>query len=265
MIDLHLHLLPSVDDGPQSMGDSLEMLGLASTLGFSTLVATPHLQDRLDDGYQSLVTETYQQLIADADRSGIEILRGFEIRIDPALPGWLEAGDPITLAGTRTVLVELPFAGWPTYTDRVLFDVMAAGYRVLLAHPERYAVAMQQPDLLFDLHDRGVLFQVTTGSLAGLFGNPARDLAERLLRRGMVDVLASDAHSAGRRFVSVSEGLDRARELVGADAVQRLTVTNPHAILNDAEIEPLPMTEIQFAANGGKSPFARVRQLLPGR
>ena len=97
-----------------------------------------------------------------------------------------------------TLLVELPFVGWPTFTERVLFDVQAAGYRVLLAHPERYEAVMNDPDVLIPLRERGILMQLTTGSLAGLFGKRSKEVSEQLLREGSIDILASDAHSAGR-------------------------------------------------------------------
>lgn len=254
-----------MDDGPETTAESVAMLHLAESLGFSTLVATPHLQERLSRAYQTHVERSLETVRTSANGSSITVKSGYEVRIDPALPAWLKDGDPIALAGTQTVLVELPFSGWPAYTERVLFDVQTAGYRVLLAHPERYTAAIENPDLLLALHDRGVLFQVTTGSIAGLFGKPARSLSELLLRRGAVDILASDAHSSGRRFVSVTEGLARAEELVGADRVRELTVTNPLAILNDQEIARPDSGAVIDGTGRGRSPMSFVRQFLPGR
>jgi protein-tyrosine phosphatase len=264
LIDLHLHLLPSVDDGAQDLAETVAMAELARSLGYTKLVATPHLQSRLDPTYAAHIAAAWDKASQPVNATGIELARGFEIRIDPLLPAWLEAGDQISLAGSQTLLVELPFAGWPIYTERTLFDVMSAGYRVLLAHPERYSAAMDDPSLLAVLHDRGVLFQVTTGSLAGLFGRPARSLAERLLREGKVDVLASDAHSAGRRFVSVSDGLAIARSLVGERRVRELVEVNPQAILNDEEIVSADQT-VSGRPSTERSRLARVRQLLPRR
>ncbi len=265
MIDLHLHILPDVDDGPGTLDESRDMLRLATSFGFSTLVATPHLQSRISDDYLELVDEAYAQLRPHADASGIELKRGFEVRIDPGLPAWLRAGDPVALGSSHTVLVELPFSGWPTFTEHVLFEVQAAGFTPLLAHPERYTAAMEDPDLLLNLHERGVLFQVTTGSVSGLFGRGAKTLSELLLRRGAVDILASDAHSAGRRFVSVTEGLARATELVGEQRVRELTVLNPAALLADRAPIRAEVTLSSSRNASGKSAIARVRQFLPGR
>ena len=87
------------------------------------------------------------------------------------------------------------------------------------------------------LAERGVLMQVTAGSIAGLFGKPAQRCAEMMLKEGISTVLASDAHSAGQRFVSVADGIARANELIGDQRVRQLLYDNPKALL---ESRPLP-------------------------
>jgi protein-tyrosine phosphatase len=242
------------------------MLRLAGSLGYTDLVATPHLHDRLAAPYSERVTEERAWLVSVARELGIDLRPGFEIRLSPDTARQLEAGDPITLAGSRTALVELPFAGWPVFTDQALFDIMTAGFRPLLAHPERYAAALDNPRLIYALHERGVLLQLTTGSLAGLFGKRSREVAEQFLCDGIVDVLASDAHSAGRRFVSVAEGIARATDLVGYERVDQLTQANPAALLAD---QPLPPPAVTRPGTGAESKWrqslTRVKHLIAGR
>jgi protein-tyrosine phosphatase len=266
VLDLHIHILAQIDDGPSSRDESASMLSLAASLGYSQLVATPHLLDSLTDDYAQRVAEEHNWLSPVAREYGVELKSGFEVRVTPDIGSRLECGEPITLGGSRGVLVELPFAGWPTFTDQALFDIMAAGYRPLLAHPERYAAVIENPTLIYDLHERGVLMQLTTGSLTGLFGKRTSEVSEQLLRAGLVDILASDAHSAGRRFVSVVDGLARASELVGADKVRQLTQDNPAALLAD---EPLPESvQVQpetLVENGWRQPFNRIRHMIPRR
>jgi protein-tyrosine phosphatase len=266
VLDLHLHILADVDDGPTDRDESEAMLRLAASLGYTELVATPHLKDPLTSPYAERVAEERAWLTSVADDLGITLRPGFEIRLAPDTARQLEAGDPITLAGSRTALVELPFAGWPVFTDQALFDIMTAGFRPLLAHPERYAAALDNPGLIYALYERGVLLQLTTGSLAGLFGKRSREVAEQFLTDGIVDVLASDAHSAGRRFVSVAEGIARAGELVGEERVAQLTGANPAALLAD---QPLPAPAAATpSTNGGprwRQSLTRVRHFIPGR
>ncbi len=266
MLDLHLHILANVDDGPGDRDESEAMLRLASSIGFTHLVATPHLHEALASPYKDRVAEEQSWLSSIAEEVGITLKNGFEIRLSPDLGKRLESGEPVTLGGSRTVLVELPFAGWPTFTDQALFDVMTSGFRPLLAHPERYAAALDNPDLIYALHDRGVMMQLTTGSLAGLFGKRSREVAEQFLRDGIVEILASDAHSAGRRFVSVAEGIARAKELLGSERTQQLTVDNPRALLTG---QPLPAPAIGYERTIGepkwRQSLTRVKHLIPRR
>jgi protein-tyrosine phosphatase len=239
MIDLHLHLLPAVDDGAASIDISLAMLDLADDLGFTTLVATPHLDGALRSTYESKVRHALATLIEAATQHGsmIAIELGFEIQLAPDLPARLAAGERSCLAGSETVLVELPFAGWPNFAEQTLFDLQTLGARPLLAHPERYSAVQSDIGKALDVVERGVMLQVTIGSLVGLFGKPAQRIAEQLLREDAATVLASDAHSAGQRFVSVADGLARAEQLIGPGRARQLVYDNPKALL---ENKPLP-------------------------
>jgi len=266
VLDLHLHILANVDDGPADRDESEAMLRLAASIGYTQLVATPHLHEKLGSPYQERVADERHWLSSVAEEVGITLGGGFEIRLSPDLGKRLESGEPVTLAGSRTVLVELPFAGWPTFTDQALFDVMTAGFRPLLAHPERYTAALDNPDLIYALHDRGVMMQLTTGSLAGLFGRRSREVAEQFLRDDVVEILASDAHSAGRRFVSVAEGIARAEELVGARRTAQLTDDNPRALLADQQLLT-PATDYDRAITEPRwrQSLSRFKHLIPRR
>jgi protein-tyrosine phosphatase len=237
MIDLHLHLLPAIDDGAANLDVSRAMIDRAQSMGFDTLIATPHLDGPLSQEYRSRVAAAWTEIAPIAAAAGIQVGQGYEIKLSPDLPHRLERGEPVTLAGGRTVLVELPFVGWPNYTEQSLFDIQAAGFRPLLAHPERYVDAHRDVDRLLQLAERGIAQQVTFGSLAGVFGKQVQHVAEELLRRDAATVLATDAHSAGQRFELVEKGLARAQALIGPARARQLVKDNPRALLRD---EPLP-------------------------
>ncbi|MEA2527391.1 MAG: protein-tyrosine phosphatase [Thermomicrobiales bacterium] len=247
MIDLHLHLLPAVDDGAQSLDVSRAMIERARAAGFSTLVATPHLDGPLTPEYRARIAAAWSEVAPIAAAAGIQVAQGYEIKLSPNLAHRLAQGEPVTLAGGRAVLVELPFVGWPNYTEQSLFDLQAAGYRPLLAHPERYVDTHRDVDRLVELAERGVAQQVTFGSLVGLFGKRVQDVAEELLKRDAATVLATDAHSAGQRFETVERGFARARALVGTARLTQLVSDNPRALLRD---EPLP-TPMPHSADEG--------------
>jgi protein-tyrosine phosphatase len=233
MIDLHSHLLPGIDDGAPTLDVSLAMLDAYVANGFRTVTTTPHLMNRLDATYRERVEKAFAQVEPHASERGISLVRGFEIRLSPDLPQQLAQGDLIAYEGTRVVLVDLPFTEWPLYADSILFGVQTAGYRVVLAHPERYPAIQADPAKADDLVGRGIVLQVTIGSFSGAFGKRAKRAAEALLERGVVQVLATDAHSAGHRMAAVPSGMRRLEELLGPDQLQRLLIEAPATLLND--------------------------------
>lgn len=242
MIDLHLHLLPDVDDGARSIAVADEMLGLAKRCGFQTLVTTPHLVEPLTDAYQSHIDGALAEVRELAESRQMEVLLGYEAMLTQDLPQRLAAGEPITLAGSRTLLVELPFTAWPHHAETTLFALQTAGYRPVLAHPERYVTLMNDPDRGLLLARRGVILQVTIGSLAGLFGRRVQQTAETWLRAGAVDLVASDAHSAGHRLSAVPKGLAQLERIVGRAEARRMTLEVPDALLRDTA---LPSAAVQ--------------------
>lgn len=238
MIDLHLHLLPGIDDGAASMDESRAMLAAAQALGFRELVVTPHLLERLQPAEQWRIAAALAAVAEAAVPFGLHVRLGYEVALTPDLPARLEADEPITLAASRAILVELPVVGWPTYTDSILFALQAGGYRPLLAHPERYLSVQQNPAMALDLASRGVMLQVTYGSFVGLFGKAAQRSAELLLRHRAIHVLASDAHSAGHRLVAVERARARVIKLAGEEMTRAMTTDIPRALLDD---QPLPI------------------------
>ncbi|MGH2530821.1 MAG: tyrosine-protein phosphatase [Thermomicrobiales bacterium] len=243
VIDTHIHLLPGIDDGAGSMEVAREMIARAREVGFRTLVATPHLRDPLAPANRQRVEEALAEVQAVAAAAGIEVRLGYEIMLGPHLPARLANGEAVTMAGSRAVLVEVPFSAWPHYAEQTLFALQLDGYRPVLAHPERYLAVQQDPTRAIEMAARGIVLQVTIGSLVGLFGRAGRQTAETLILSGAAQLVATDAHSAGRRFTTAVEGLHRLRELIGEERAAQLTDGVPRALLADAplpELAPLP-------------------------
>ena len=257
MIDLHLHLLSDVDDGAASMAVTEAMLDRAQRWGFHTLVATPHLVGPLTGAYQSHIDGVLAETQGLAETRQIEVLLGYEVVLTPELPRRLAAGEPITLAGSRAVLVELPIAAWPNHAETTMFALQTAGYRPILAHPERYMTLRDDPDRAIELAERGVMLQVTIGSLAGLFGKRVQHAAETWLRAGAVDLVATDAHSAGHRLSAVPEGLAQLERIIGSAEVRRVTEDVPAALLRDAPL-PARVAESKNAISRWPTPLARM-------
>jgi protein-tyrosine phosphatase len=219
------------------------MLQHLARLGFTRVVATPHLMEPLGFDYQVRVQAALERLRPIASEFGIELELGYEHMVDPGLAGRLSRGEPSTLAGSMAVLVELPLLGWNYEADRHLFDLEQSGYRPILAHPERYVEVHRRPELVMALAARGVVLQITIASLAGVYGretrNSARNLIDLAIESDAHVVLATDAHSLGRRLTDVPAGLAwiERRHRHGAAIVRWATSGVPSALLAN---EPVP-------------------------
>lgn len=243
MIDVHLHVLPGIDDGSSSFEISASMLASLAGLGVTRIVATPHLMEPLTADYQHLAMATLDALQPEAASHGVAIGLGYEHLLVPSLAERLEAGEQSTMAGSSAVLVELPFVGWPQHAESSLFALRMAGYVPILAHPERYLEVQKDPELAIGAGERGAVLQLTSGSFAGVYGKAversARTLIYLAIERDVPFILASDAHSDGQRLARVPAGLEWIRSHVaqGDLAVEWSSTVLPSLLLRNA---PLP-------------------------
>jgi len=245
MYDLHSHILPGVDYGPESMEDAVEMARVAADLGTIAMVATPHREDVTENLSVRDVRERLDAFKVELEGRGIalELLMGMENHLDMELPDALSQGLALPIAGSRYALVELPFFGRPNYMEEVLFQLQLQGVTPLLAHPERIEAVQKDPDLLAGFVERGMLSQITAGSIVGHFGGRVKRLTRSLLRRGLVHVIASDTHYAhGPRSPLLSEGVEAAAALVGEERARAMVVGTPEAIIGDCQLEFEPPT-----------------------
>ena len=245
MYDIHCHMLPSLDDGPASLEDAISMAEMAQEDGIQVVVATPHAADILQKGGPDALSGYVEGFDQELRARGLKVrvLCGTECKLTPELPEQVVQGTVRTLNGSRYLLVELDFLQYSPYTLHILFQVQLARFVPVIAHPERQATILRRPQLAEELVSRGAVLQLTAGSLLGVFGKAAHRSAETLLRRGLVHVIASDAHAAtGDRLPLLSPVLEAVQRVVGSHGAQLLLVDNPRAIVEDHTIQPLPAT-----------------------
>ena len=237
MIDTHLHILPGVDDGPETMQESLMLAQALVQEGIRFAVATPHYNDEFPQRSAAEIQNRVNDMQRELDRYGIplRLFAGHEVLIKPGLVEDIKAGRLATLNGSRYLLLELWNTSWLPETERVLFELMAQGIIPILAHPERYRAIQQDPDCLAELLRQGVMTQLTASSLVGIQGNTARRCAEKLLKKGLIHCIASDAHGLAKRPPGVMRGLQRAAELLGQAQVHHMVERCPAAIVNNEE------------------------------
>ena len=235
MVDLHCHILPGLDDGPRESEESIAMARLAYDRGTTRLIATPHC--RKGGAGKVLESVEYMRQQLQCLDLPLKLYPGMEIFATEQTPQLLQEGKLLTLNGSRYPLVEFDFEGDGRLPGKILQELRDAGYRPIIAHPERYIFLQQDPRLLNEWVDLGCLLQLNTGSLTGRFGPVCQDLAFSLVDRGFASAVASDAHGFDRR----RPRLDRAWELLAHSfsptAAAVLLEENPKKILKNESIQ----------------------------
>lgn len=192
MIDIHSHILHGVDDGAESLAEAAGMVRAAGAAGVRFIIATPHYRDAaLAPGQVARSLCELQESIAD---TGVTLLPGFEVMLDGLFSEeWLDGRVP-TLGVSRFLLVEFPLNHIPQCSLDVLKRLQQKGLQPIMAHPERNYDFAATPELLARYVETGCLVQLDAGSITGGFGAKAGKLARKLLDRGWVHFVASDAH-----------------------------------------------------------------------
>lgn len=252
LVDLHCHILWSVDDGARSPEEFLAMSRGLVGLGFSDAAPSPHSPAMwrygrvppLERARELLLAENVPlQLHANAENTTEpEDVLGLKSRTSPSgasIGSLLSTGrtgwETVTVAGGRYVLMELPHATPVLGFHRILELVAATGHRALIAHPERCYHFRQNPDDVDLALDKGACFQLDAMSLAGAYGGAARTLALQLLDEGIYDLAGSDIHRP-EDLETLSESLELLRRHEGADEFNRLFRDNPRRVLRGEDI-----------------------------
>ena len=239
MIDLHSHVLPGVDDGPETLAGSLDILRAAAEDGIARIAATPHVRDDFPTTAEAMERGVVGLNAAARDAGiAVEVLTGGEIDREFAHSLDDETLRRFGLGGNPGVLLlEFPYHGWPPELRELVFRLAVRGFQVVLAHPERNRDVQQSPGRLEELVDAGVLVQLTAGSLDGRLGRPAEACARTLLDEELAHLIASDAHAPAIRAV----GMAAAAAAVGDAPLARwLTEDVPYALVTGSPPPPRP-------------------------
>lgn len=241
MIDVHLHILPGVDDGPATLADALSLARTLVQEGVRVAVATPHYNDEYPQRPAREIIERVVDLQRELDRYAIplRLLAGHEALIQPGLVEDIQLGRVATLNGSRYLLLELWNNAWLPDTERVIFELRAFGVVPVLAHPERYRALQQDTHRLAALLEQGVLTQLTASSLVGMQGSSARKCAESFLKQGLIHCIASDGHGLTRRPPALRRSLQCAQRMLDQAGLQQVIETTPAAIIQNHDFSAL--------------------------
>lgn len=239
MIDVHCHILPEVDDGPNSWEMALEMCEIAARDGITHIVATPHANHNFEyDRKQNALKldELRKRAPGSLNFSlGCDFHFSYE-NVEDAVAH----PDRYAITGTNYLLIELSdYSIPPAMTDN-MFQLNSVGLTLILTHPERNPILQSHPQTVLSWANAGCVVQVTASSLVGSWGKVAKKTARWLMDRDAVHVLASDAHDPLRRPPLLSEAAEIAADWTNDDVARALVDDNPRAIINDEKLPYFP-------------------------
>jgi protein-tyrosine phosphatase len=209
--DMHSHFLPGIDDGSKDIADSLSLLRSMVDMGYKTIITTPHV---FIDYYPN-TTETIQnalklaQNVLKENNINVELRAAAEYYMDDYFSNLLEK-EPLLTIHKNEVLVEFSMVYEPPQLAQTLFKMQTAGYKPIIAHPERYIFFHRDISKYEELKDRGCLLQMNMLSIAGYYGQNVKMVAEQLLAKGLYDYCGSDAHH--EKHISVLKAMACSRD-----------------------------------------------------
>lgn len=214
--DIHSHLVPGIDDGSPDVEESLSLLRQLQSLGYTSIVTTPHIKWDRYPNTRHTIAEGLELLKAAMEKAGIEmnIRAAAEYFLDDHFQGLLDNHEPLLTIDENKVLVEFSFYAEPFQPHDTFFRIQTAGYQPVLAHPERYGYYHDKREVYKTLKSTGVLFQLNLLAVTGYYGKKAQGISEWLLKEGMYDFCGTDLHHAKH-----AEGL---RELASSRQLQVL-------------------------------------------
>ncbi|MDZ5470437.1 CpsB/CapC family capsule biosynthesis tyrosine phosphatase [Bacillus sp. 31A1R] len=206
MIDIHSHVLPFLDDGPDSYEHFKELARQAVSSGVTHLVATPHHNRRYENPKDKIIKHiSHCNQYLKMKNINLTIYPGQEYRIHREILNPQKENEILTINQGNYLLLELPPHEVPDYTNEVIYELLLKSITPIIVHPERNKELQNNPSMIYEFVQEGALIQLTAGSVIGKFGGNVKKLASRLIDHQLVHVLASDAHNIHTRGFCLDE------------------------------------------------------------
>ncbi len=237
MIDFHSHIIPGVDDGSKSVEETYNMIVEAKDAGFTDIIMTSHFTSHYyEPNPQELMLwkEKLQEII-NIKGIGVNLHSGMEIYVSDRLDELYKSGKLLTIGKSKYILIELPINASINYLDNILYIIESLGLKLILAHPERYIYVQNNPSLIDEYIDKGILLQCNFGSIIGQYGKMAEQTMKKMLKSGQVDFLGSDCHRENSVYKTIPEAVRKIKSLIGEEEFDRITNINPNMVLEDKD------------------------------
>ena len=192
--DMHSHLIPKIDDGAQTIEESLEMISILKELGFSKIITTPHTMSDCYKNTPEIILNGLEDVKVELEKMkmNISVDAASEYYVDFEFQESINMSNFLTF-GPKYILIEFPFMDKPREVDEVIFQLQLAGYNVVLAHPERYLYYTIQD--LKRLTERGVFLQLNLLSITGYYSDKVKKSSEKLIQEDLISFVGTDCHN----------------------------------------------------------------------
>lgn len=196
--DIHSHFIPGIDDGAQTMEDSIQMLTEMYTLGYKKVITTPHIMGDFYKNTPEIILEGLEKVKTALREANIplEVEAAAEYYIDFDFEKKLNEGKLLTF-GNNYLLFEISYLNPPDNLDHIIFKMQTLGYKPVLAHPERYNFFHSDFKKYENFIEKGVLLQMNINSLTGHYSHSTKKIAEQMINKNMISFLGSDCHHFG--------------------------------------------------------------------
>lgn len=238
MIDFHTHIIPQIDDGARSIEETFNIIKEAKEVGFGKIISTSHyvIEQYEENEFQrkhllQAIQKTTDQIIGN-----VELYLGSEIYINSNMDELLKQKEASTINGSQYVLFELSLKRKPLNLQETIYTLIENGYKPIIAHPERYEFVQENPEILQDFLDMGVLFQANYGSFIGIYGNKAKNTAKKLLKNDMIHFFGSDVHREKSIYPQIPKCIKEIKKIISEDKFDELSVYNAQLVLENKSV-----------------------------
>lgn len=234
MIDIHSHILPGIDDGARNIEESMQIIREAKQAGFDAIISTSHYIEASYDSSKSQRQELIKELKKNEDI--LKIYNGAEAYISDNFLELIKEDILPTLNDSRYLLFELPMRNQALNLNEVIYELVANDYVPIIAHPERYSYIQDNPKIVFDLIDRGALFQCNYGSIIGNYGIKTKRTLKKLLKNDAVHFFGSDVHRPNSVYKQMDVIKSKLIKIIGEEKFNELSTINPDKVIKNKEI-----------------------------
>ncbi len=239
MIDIHNHTLFGVDDGPETIEESMELIRIAASRGVTHVIVTPHFnkrdyhlnQDKVSTNFQLLKEETAKENI------NIELYLGNEVYMDSVGYASIIDNGFNTLADSNYLLVEFNEIMPPANMAEICYEITVNGYIPVIAHAERYEILYKNSKLLGEILDEGAHLQVNASPIVNKENKERNKFAHYLLKNELVSFAASDVHNNKTRKFHLDEACDAVCKLYGTAYADNIFKQNQMNIINNIKFD----------------------------